>query len=61
MARANTGGSGLELRNVAKRIRRERERIRGWLRRERGSFARFERRVEELARELRESPPHQAS
>jgi hypothetical protein len=61
MAPANTRGSGPKLRNFATRIRGERERIRRWLRRESGSFARFERRVEELARELRESPPHQAS
>jgi len=62
MARVSTRGSLLKVRDSVKRLyRKEGEGFLRWLRRERGSFARFERRVEALERKLRESHREQPS
>jgi len=52
MARAHTRGSLRKVRESVRQICRGGEELLVWLRRDCGSFARFERRIEELQRVL---------
>jgi hypothetical protein len=62
MTRASTRRSLLKVRQSVEHLCRTKgEGFLRWLRRERGSFARFERRVEALERKLRESRREQPS